>query len=225
MAKARSAKPSPRHSQSSAPRWCWSIEPPRRSRRAPRAHQELAIAARGYAVRSHDAADVATLVDRVRREPGRELACAGAHGRWIRHERTGCRERRSTSGTSRSRSTSRRRILTSRAFLPMLRRARGSIVFFASAAGTPWKVRTEHVGIRRCEERRRCAHALHRRRRTRQWRSRERARADRPFAPRRTSPTWATTRSYIEREQVADVVTFLCSSAASAITGELLPLS
>ena len=30
---------------------------------------------------------------------------------------------------------------------------------------------------------------------------------------------------YIEREQVADVVTFLCSNAASAITGELLPLS
>ena len=30
---------------------------------------------------------------------------------------------------------------------------------------------------------------------------------------------------YIEREQVASVVTFLCSNAASAITGELLPLS
>ena len=30
---------------------------------------------------------------------------------------------------------------------------------------------------------------------------------------------------YIEREQVASIVTFLCSDAASAITGELLPLS
>jgi NAD(P)-dependent dehydrogenase (short-subunit alcohol dehydrogenase family) len=30
---------------------------------------------------------------------------------------------------------------------------------------------------------------------------------------------------YIEREQVASAVTFLCSDAASAITGELLPLS
>ena len=30
---------------------------------------------------------------------------------------------------------------------------------------------------------------------------------------------------YIEREQVASVVTFLCSDAASAISGALLPLT
>ena len=30
---------------------------------------------------------------------------------------------------------------------------------------------------------------------------------------------------YIEREQVAAAVTFLCSNAASAISGELLPLT
>jgi NAD(P)-dependent dehydrogenase (short-subunit alcohol dehydrogenase family) len=114
--------------------------------------------------------------------------------------------------------------LTSRAFLPLLRNARGSIVFFASEAALPgakgknmsaYAVAKSGVATL-----------------MRAIAAEERANGVRANALAPASIRTAANESamgsdvrYIEREQVAAAVTFLCSSAASAITGELLPLS
>jgi NAD(P)-dependent dehydrogenase (short-subunit alcohol dehydrogenase family) len=114
--------------------------------------------------------------------------------------------------------------LTARAFLPMLRAGRGAIVFFASEAALPGKTGSN-----------RAAYAVAKTGVATLMRSiaaEERANGVRANAVAPTSIRTAANVSamgadahYIEREQVAAVVTFLCSSAASAITGELLPLS
>jgi NAD(P)-dependent dehydrogenase (short-subunit alcohol dehydrogenase family) len=115
-------------------------------------------------------------------------------------------------------------LLTTRAFLPSLRRARGSIVLFASQAALPGSTvanmsayavaKTGVAVLMRAiagEERERGV----------------RANAIAPTAIRTAANLSAMGSDvhYVEREQVADVVTFLCSPAAGAITGELVPLS
>jgi 3-oxoacyl-[acyl-carrier protein] reductase len=115
-------------------------------------------------------------------------------------------------------------LLTTRAFLPALRRARGAIVLFASQAALPGGnpanmsaytiAKTGVIVLARAiaaEERE----------------SGVRANALAPIAIRTAANlgSMGPNERYVEREQVADVVTFLCSPAAGAITGEIVPLS
>ncbi len=114
--------------------------------------------------------------------------------------------------------------VTSRAFLPLIRAARGSIVFFASQAVLPgsdgrdvsaYAIAKTGVAM--------LMRAIAAEERT----NGVRANAVAPISIRTAANVSAMgdNERYIEREQVADAVTFLCSDAASAITGELLPLS
>jgi NAD(P)-dependent dehydrogenase (short-subunit alcohol dehydrogenase family) len=113
--------------------------------------------------------------------------------------------------------------LTARAFLPMLRAARGSIVFFASEAALPGQTGSNRsayavakIGVATlmrsiaAEER---ANGV-------------RANAVAPSSIRTAANVAAMGDGarYIEREQVASAVLFLCSEDASAVSGELLPL-
>jgi len=115
-------------------------------------------------------------------------------------------------------------MLTTRAFLPALRRTRGAIVLFASQAALPGGTgenmsaytiaKTGVVVLTRAiaaEERKNGV----------------RANALAPIAIRTAAnvSSMGPNEPYVEREQVADVVTFLCSPASSAITGEIVPLS
>src|SRR5215467_5420608 len=115
-------------------------------------------------------------------------------------------------------------LLTTRAFLPSLRRARGSIVLFASQAALPgspvanmsaYAVAKTGVAV------------LMRAIAAEERDNGVRANAIAPTAIRTAANLTAMGSDvrYVERQQVADVVTFLCSPAAGAITGELVPLS
>jgi NAD(P)-dependent dehydrogenase (short-subunit alcohol dehydrogenase family) len=114
--------------------------------------------------------------------------------------------------------------VTSRAFLPLIRASRGSIVFFASEAMLPGAsvanmsaYAVAKMGVATlmraiaAEER---DHGV-------------RANAVAPSAIRTATniETMGEGARYVEREQVAAVVTFLCSHAASAISGEVIALS
>ena len=114
--------------------------------------------------------------------------------------------------------------VTARAFIPMLRPARGSIVFFSSlpvAQGAPaadmsaYSVAKSGVAaLMRAIAAEEHPHGV-------------RANAVAP-ASIRTATNVASMGEharYIEREQVASAVTFLCSDAASAITGQLVALT
>ncbi|MEO7083587.1 MAG: SDR family oxidoreductase [Gemmatimonadaceae bacterium] len=113
--------------------------------------------------------------------------------------------------------------LTARAFLPLLRAGRGSIVFFASEAALPGLTGSN-----------RSAYAVAKTgvaTLMRSIASEERANGVRANA---VAPSTIRTAAnvaamgddarYIEREQVASAVVFLCSEDASAVSGELLPL-
>jgi NAD(P)-dependent dehydrogenase (short-subunit alcohol dehydrogenase family) len=114
--------------------------------------------------------------------------------------------------------------LTSRAFLPLVRNARGSIVFFASEAALPGAkgknmsayavAKTGVASLMRAIAAEERANGV-------------RANALAPASIRTAANESAMGSDvrYVEREEVAAAVIFLCSSAASAITGELLPLS
>src|SRR5215475_2554823 len=115
-------------------------------------------------------------------------------------------------------------LLTTRAFLPSLRRARGSIVLFASQYALPgstvanvsaYAIAKTGVAL------------LMRAIAAEERHNGVRANALAPTSIRTGANLGAmgTDVHYVEREQVADVVTFLCSPAAGAITGELVPLS
>ena len=111
-----------------------------------------------------------------------------------------------------------------RAFLPLLRQARGSVVFFASEAVLPgasvsgvWAyaaAKTAVVTLMRalaCEEQK----------------AGVRANAVAPTAIRTASnlDSMGDSTRYVEREDVANVVWFLCSDAARAVTGQVLRLA
>lgn len=113
---------------------------------------------------------------------------------------------------------------TTRAFLPGLRRGHGSVVFFASEAALPgakvsgiWAyaaAKTAVVTLMQAVAREEQGTGV-------------RANAVAPAAIRTVSnleSMGASTR-YVEREDVADAVWFLCSDAARAVTGQVIRLA
>jgi NAD(P)-dependent dehydrogenase (short-subunit alcohol dehydrogenase family) len=114
--------------------------------------------------------------------------------------------------------------LTTRAFLPMLRAGHGTIVLFASEAALPASTGANRSAYAVAKSgvvtlMRSIAHE--------ERKNGVRANAVAPTSIRTAANVGAMGENarYIEREQVAAVVTFLCSDAASAISGELLPLT
>ena len=114
--------------------------------------------------------------------------------------------------------------LTSRAFLPMLREGKGALVFFASEAALPGKTGSN-----------RSAYAIAKSGVLTLMQSiaaEERANGVRANAVAPTSIRTAANVAamgenvrYVEREEIAAAVTFLCSDAAGAITGQVVALS
>jgi NAD(P)-dependent dehydrogenase (short-subunit alcohol dehydrogenase family) len=116
--------------------------------------------------------------------------------------------------------------LASRAFLPLLRPEQGAMVFFASEAALPGAsaanrsayaiAKTGVVMLMRAiaAEEQKAGTGV-------------RANAVAPTSIRTNANVAAMGNDvrYVEREEVASVVTFLCSPAASAITGAVIPLS
>jgi len=114
--------------------------------------------------------------------------------------------------------------VVTRAFLPLLRAGRGSIVYFASEAALPG---ANVAGVAAYAAAKSGVVTL-----MRAVAQSERANGVRANALAPTSiRTAANMRSmgegtrYIEREQVASAVSYLCSDAASAVTGQLIALS
>lgn len=113
---------------------------------------------------------------------------------------------------------------TARAFLPMLRRARGAVVFFASEAALPG---SRVAGMAAYAVAKTGIVTL-----TRAIAQEERARGVRVNAVAPGSIRTASNEAsmpagsrYVEREEVARTVFWLCSPAASAVTGEVIRLS
>lgn len=113
--------------------------------------------------------------------------------------------------------------LTARAFLPMVRAAHGSIVFFASQAAVPGSTNAEMSAYAVAKT---GVATLMRAIAAEERTNGVRANAVAPIAIRTAANVKAMGAGarYIEREQVAATVLFLCSDAASAITGQLVPL-
>lgn len=113
---------------------------------------------------------------------------------------------------------------TSRAFLPMLRAGKGSIVFFASEAVLPGSTgaRTSAYAVAKTG-----VVALMRAIAAEERPNGVRANAVAPSAIRTATNVrdMGDGAKYVEREQVADVVLFLCSRRASAISGLLVPVA
>ncbi len=113
---------------------------------------------------------------------------------------------------------------TTRACLPLLRRGRGSVVFFASEAVLPgakvsgvWAyaaAKTAVVTLMRAVAREEQGTGV-------------RANAVAPAAIRTASnlDSMGDAARYVEREDVADAVWFLCSDAARAVTGQVIRLA
>jgi NAD(P)-dependent dehydrogenase (short-subunit alcohol dehydrogenase family) len=113
--------------------------------------------------------------------------------------------------------------LTTRALLPLVRRARGSIVYFSAAAvmsaGTGARIsgyaaaKSGVAALMRAVAAEEAAHGV-------------RANALAPTSIRTASneQTMGRDARYVEREQVADVTLYLCSEAAHAITGQMIRL-
>lgn len=114
--------------------------------------------------------------------------------------------------------------LTARAFLPFVRAARGAIVFFASPAALPGGQTAEMSAYAAAKS---GVVALMRAIAAEERSNGVRANAVAPAAIRTTSNVQAmgSDARFVEREQVASFVTFLCSEQASAISGTVVPLS
>jgi NAD(P)-dependent dehydrogenase (short-subunit alcohol dehydrogenase family) len=114
--------------------------------------------------------------------------------------------------------------LASRAFLPLLRAGKGAIVFFASEAALPGSTGANRSAYAVAKS---AVVTLMRSIANEERKNGVRANAIAPTSIRTAANLSAMGEKvrYIEREQVASVVTFLCSDAASALTGELLALT
>ena len=114
--------------------------------------------------------------------------------------------------------------LTTRGFLPLLRPAKGAIVLFSSEAALPGATGSNRSAYAIAKT---GVATLMRSIANEERKNGVRANALAPISIRTAANLneMGENARYVEREQVASVVTFLCSDAASAITGELLPLS
>lgn len=113
--------------------------------------------------------------------------------------------------------------LATRAFLPALRRARGSIVYFASAAALPGAnsarmaayavAKSGVITLMRTVAREELANGV-------------RANAIAPTSIRTATnvESMGADASYVDRTDVAATVQWLCSEAATAVTGEVVKL-
>jgi len=113
--------------------------------------------------------------------------------------------------------------LATRAFLPALRAARGSIVYFASAAALPGArvarisayavAKSGVVTLMRAVAEEESQHGV-------------RANAVAPTSIRTAAnlESMGTDAAYVDRSDVASTVLWLCSDAASAVTGEVVKL-
>jgi NAD(P)-dependent dehydrogenase (short-subunit alcohol dehydrogenase family) len=186
------------------------------------------LIAAGYSVHAYacdltNAADVASLVDRVRRDRGDRvhalvhMAGGFAMSGPVADATLDVWNRQIAINLTTA-------FLTTRAFLPPLRRARGSIVLFAAQPALPGKSGPNMSAYAVAKS---GVAALMRAIAEEERPNGVRANAVAPTAIRTATNVadMGENAQYIEREQVADVVTFLCSNAASAVTGELLSLS
>ena len=114
--------------------------------------------------------------------------------------------------------------LATRGFLPLLRSARGAIVYFASAAALP-DGRT--AGMSAYVAAKTGVLALMRAVADEERGAGVRANAIAPTAIRTAAnlKAMSDTVRYVEREQVAAATLFLCSDDASAVTGQILRLA
>jgi 3-oxoacyl-[acyl-carrier protein] reductase len=112
---------------------------------------------------------------------------------------------------------------TSRAFIPALRERRGSIVFFAARAALPGGSVAKLSAYAAAKS---GVVALMRAIAAEERPNGVRANAVAPSSIRTASNVQAMGDAvqYVERQQVADAVLFLCSEQASAITGTVMPL-
>lgn len=113
--------------------------------------------------------------------------------------------------------------LTTRAFLPLVRAGRGSIVFFASAAALPG---SKPKGIAAYAAAKSGVLALMRAVAEEERPHGVRANAIAPTSIRTTAnlASMGESTRYVEREQVAEVVTWLCSEEASAVSGQVIAM-
>jgi NAD(P)-dependent dehydrogenase (short-subunit alcohol dehydrogenase family) len=114
--------------------------------------------------------------------------------------------------------------LATRAFLPMLRTARGAIVYFASAAALPGE---RIAGMSAYVAAKSGVIALTRAVAQEERDSGVRANAIAPTTVRTAAnlDSMSDTTRYVEREEVARTALFLCSADASAVTGQFLRLA
>jgi 3-oxoacyl-[acyl-carrier protein] reductase len=179
--------------------------------------------ARGYACDLTDEASVASLVDSVRRDCGDRvnalvhMAGGFAMSGPVAESALDVWQRQISINLTTA-------YLTTRAFLPLLRRAKGAILLFASEAALPGATGSNRSAYAIAKT---GVATLMRSIANEERKNGVRANALAPISIRTAANVSAMGESarYIEREQVASVVVFLCSNAASAITGELLPLS
>lgn len=113
--------------------------------------------------------------------------------------------------------------VATRAFLPLVRAARGSIVYFASAAVLPGGKTAEIAAYAAAKS---GVLALMRAVAGEERDSGVRANAIAPTAIRTAAneSSMGNAIRYVEREQVADTVLYLCSDEASAVTGQVVQL-
>ena len=113
--------------------------------------------------------------------------------------------------------------LTTRALLPSLRRAAGSIVYFSAATVLAGNSGAKMFGYSAAKS---GVAALMRAVAAEEAQTGVRANALAPTAIRTTTneQSMSGNTRYVEREQVADITLYLCSDAAHAITGQLIRL-
>jgi NAD(P)-dependent dehydrogenase (short-subunit alcohol dehydrogenase family) len=114
--------------------------------------------------------------------------------------------------------------LVTRSFLPLLRAAHGAVVYFASEATLPG---TRVAEISAYAAAKSGVVALMRAVAQEEQKNGVRANAVAPTAIRTAAnlESMGNDMRYVEREEVAAVVAFLCSTEASAITGQIIRLS